>query len=103
MSVIVKGIKLGETIGFTGSSYGIPVRGYNNKLLPLDEIELYVEDFIDYVEDNPHVAFIITPVGCEQTMLNAPSISNLFKDAPKNCIFDRRWKFWLGNSVEYQE
>lgn len=90
-----------KVIGLSGSSYAIPVRGYKNQMLPLDEIELYVNDFLDFVEDNPNIAFVVAALGCEYTMLNAPSITSLFRDAPSNCIFDTRWRFWLGDRYSY--
>lgn len=50
--------------GPLGSSYAIPTKRANLETLPLNKIETYVWDFLDYALVNQEHTFILTPIGC---------------------------------------
>lgn len=89
------GAKWGVGEGPMGSSYAIPTKGHNLEKLPLTEIEVHVKTFIRYAEANPKVTFIVTRVGCGLAGKKNSEMAPLFKDAPKNCIFDVAWRPWM--------
>lgn len=82
--------RMGE--GFAGSSYAIPTKDQRIKSLPLDYVKLHVETFLEFARNNPDVSFYVTAVGCGLAKNDFPVMAAMFKDAPENCQFDKRWR-----------
>lgn len=95
------GARWGIGIGVHGSSYAIPTKDKNLKVLPLCEIKKYVDDFKKYCSDNLDEKFHVTALGTGYARYSHQDIATLFIDSPTNCIFDQRWKFVLGNQYRY--
>lgn len=62
--------------GPMGQTYGIPTVGVHG----LDAIEKYVSQFIKYVEENDHITFYVTAIGCGSAGFTPEQIAPLFKD-----------------------
>lgn len=89
-------------VGHTGQSYAIPTKNRTiTGTLDLDEIKVYVNDFIHYARVNPALEFQVTRIGCGLAGLKDEQVAPLFKDAPPNCWFDDYWKPYLGNGFKY--
>ena len=87
-----KGAIMGNPVGLQGRSYAIPTKDKTIKnTLPLEEINKYVKDFLKFAEENPHMNFQITRIGCGLAGLRDKDIAPMFKDAPFNCYFDEYW------------
>lgn len=67
--------------GPLGSSYAIPTKDANLKTLPLDEIQHYVWEFLDYAlnQMSQPVQFILTPIGCGLAGYTPKEILPLFR------------------------
>lgn len=78
--------------GRTGNSYAIPTKGKNLKILPLDVIEEYVLEFIQYAKNNPDLEFQVTRIGCGLAGYNEGQISPMFKGSPSNCKLPHGWR-----------
>lgn len=62
--------------GPMGQTYGIPTVGVHG----LDAVERYVSQFIKYVEENDHITFYVTAIGCGSAGFTPEQIAPLFKD-----------------------
>lgn len=87
----VYGAEYGVGKGLTGNAYAIPTKGFKLEVLPVDEIALYVDEFISFAKSNPDMLFSVTRVGCGLAGYKDHQIAPLFKDAPDNCVLDEKW------------
>lgn len=78
------GAVYGVGVGRTGNAYAIPTKGRQLEILPLDMIEDYVVDFIEYAKANPGLQFKLTAIGCGLAGYKPEQIAPMFKDAPPN-------------------
>ena len=81
----------GEGIGRHGNSYAIPTKDKNLRVLPLDQIEQYVYQFIQYAYSNPHLVFEVTRIGCGLAGYKDHQIAPFFSTAPENCLLPELW------------
>mgnify|MGYP003348374181 CR=1 FL=1 len=82
----------GVGIGRTGQAYAIPTKSKNIEyVLPIEEIEKHVKDFIKYMEENPNLKFWLTRVGCGFAGYTDEQIAPLFKGMPINVSVPRQW------------
>ena len=62
--------------GISGNSYAIPTVG-----VTLPDIQDGIKRFIDFVNDNPDLSFLITDIACSKKSGHTPQeIAPLFKD-----------------------
>lgn len=71
-----------QSQGIQGRTYAIPTKNENvNNTLSIDEIQKYVNDFINYAKENPDKIFLVTEIGCGLAGLNARQVAPLFSKA----------------------
>ena len=96
-----KGAILGQPFGMQGNSFAIPTKDKTIRhTLPLNEIKVYVDRFIDFARtetDRRHAPLIyqVTCIGCGLASLKHEDIAPMFRRATKNVLFDDLWKPWL--------
>jgi hypothetical protein len=71
----------GIGVGLQGDSYGIPTKDQNIKTLPLETIQLYVNQFIDFARLTPDLLFNVTAIGCGLAGYNPSQIAPMFSSA----------------------
>ena len=54
----------GQGIGLQGDSYAIPTKDRALKLLSLERIQEFVEDFMHFALEHPELEFNVSPIGC---------------------------------------
>lgn len=83
------GAKYGQGYGLQGQSYAIPTKDEHIKTLPLDTIQIYIEDFIKFAKEHPELTFNITKIGCGLAGYKwDKDIRPLFPEKmPENCKF----------------
>lgn len=86
--------ELGVGFGPTGNSYAIPTKHGDLSCLTLKQIELYAEQFCIYTQDNPHLKFFVTRVGCGLAGNHDSQIAPMFRGAI-NCSFAEEWMQFL--------
>lgn len=86
------GAVYGQAYGVQGTSFGIPTRDEDFKILSLTKIKNYVSSFIRYAELNPHITFQVTNIGGGVNGYDEKDIAELFKAAPLNCILPAGWR-----------
>lgn len=75
----------GQGWGLQGTSFAIPTKDENLKTLPLSEIKVWVDRFIDFASKN-NLHFNLTPIGCGLAGYSPEDIAPMFKDAPPNVV-----------------
>ena len=72
----------GIGVGFTGVCYAIPTKDYGIlRTLKLNEIKIYVNDFIETAKQFSDYTFLVTRIGCGLAGYRDEEIATLFKDA----------------------
>lgn len=89
------GARLGVGVGPTGMAYAIPTKDGRFQSLPLAEINLYVERFLEFARSRQDVAFYVTPIGTGLAGYSHDAIAPMFKGAPNNCYFSEQWETYL--------
>lgn len=77
------GAKWGNGTGLQGKSYAIPTKDYQIKTLPLQKIQIYINDFINFAYKNSHLKFFVTKIGCGLAGLTVKDIAPMFKNVDK--------------------
>lgn len=88
------GARLGIGVGLTGDSYAIPTKNEDiSRSLPLETIDLYVEQFVEFARARPDLEFDVTPIGCGLAGFKRSQIEPLFTrhELPPNIHFTSTW------------
>lgn len=71
----------GKGEGLANRSYALPTKDRNIQTLPLEEIKIHIENFIDFANGNPQLVFLVTQVGCGLAGYKPEDIAPLFAAA----------------------
>jgi hypothetical protein len=72
------GAKYGAA-GLVGQTYGIPTKDRQIYTLPLDKIQVHVNDFLATAFSHPEYEFLVTKIGCGLALYQPKDIAPLFK------------------------
>ena len=88
------GAGYGVGVGPTGSAYALPTKDRQLDTLPLNQIELYIAQFLRYAELNPDDEFMLTPIGCGLAGYRRDQIKPLIENnnRPSNVIYTKEWE-----------
>lgn len=89
------GAESGNGFGEQGKSFAIPTKDGSFNVLPLVEIQGYVDLFIKYAEEHSGLDFKVTQIGCGYAGYKPKDIAPMFVSAPSNCWFDEAWEPYL--------
>lgn len=98
-----KGAKYGHGYGLSGESWAIPTKNDAIESLSLDLITCFVAGFLAFATVKRKMNFFVTRIGCGLAGYKDEEIAPMFIGAPKNCMFDIKWKPWLGDDYTYFE
>lgn len=82
----------GQGIGLQGTSYAIPTKDQNIETLPLEKIQEYVNEFLEFARTQINLQFFVTRIGCGLAGYKEHQIAPMFDDAPENCILPETWR-----------
>lgn len=86
----------GQGVGIQGMSYAIPTKSIGIiRTLTLQEIQEYVDEYIEYAINTPNKVFLTTEIGCGLAGLTSEEVAPLFiKAIPVQNIHlpERFWK-----------
>ena len=71
--------KTGVGNGLTGQSYAIPTKNEHIRSNSLRVIDIFVKQFIHYIETHPHYIYHVTPIGCGYAGYEAKDIAPMFE------------------------
>ena len=89
------GARHGRSIGISGMSYAIPVRGFNNDILSYELVEQYIDRFVKFSREYKMITFFVNRVSGAKGEHTDKRIAELFKYCGDNCIFPEEWKPYL--------
>ena len=95
------GAKYGVGVGFTGNSYAIPTKDEHIQTMPIKDIIPYVQKFILDANIHKDKTFKVTCIGCGLAGYSHADMAPLFKNSPDNCLFDEKWREYLGYNKRY--
>jgi len=76
------GAKWGQAAGLQGRTYGIPTKDKSvRRVLSINEITPFVDDFIEFARNNPELIFLVTEVGCGLSKMKPKDMAPLFEGA----------------------
>ena len=78
-----------------GQTYALPTKDHRLNTLPLSDIKIYVDRFIQFAKDNPDKRFLVTEVGCGLAGYKAYEIAPLFIEASEVDNIFLPAIFWL--------
>jgi len=81
------GAKMGQ-YGLVGQTYGIPTKDHNIRTLPLDKIQLHVNDFLATAFSHPEYEFLVSKIGCGLAGYQPKDIAPLFKTVKTTGVFE---------------
>lgn len=96
-----EGAVWGQGIGHFGNSYALPTKDRNIESLRTNEINEFVDQFIEYAEAHPELQFKVTRIGCGLAGFSDEQIAPMFDRAPDNCLFDEKWQDYLYGARSY--
>jgi hypothetical protein len=73
--------------GLVGQTYGIPTKDKKIQTLPLDKIQVHVNDFLATAFSHPEYEFLVTKIGTGLAAIPISDIAPLFK-AVKTGVFE---------------
>lgn len=86
----------GKPEGLYGQTYAIPTKAKNYRYtLELDEIKVYVDNFIQFASENPELTFLVTEIGCGLAGLSTEDVGPLFKECAELENVALPTLFWL--------
>jgi hypothetical protein len=72
-------------IGYHGQSYAIPTLDMFGEKLSIREIELYINEFLDFVKLNKRKIFLLNKIGTDRYGMTEKESNSLFNfELPKN-------------------
>ena len=82
------GAIMGQGVGLQGQSYGIPTMQGG-----VETIRPYVDEFIQFAKEHPHLTFLVTRIGCGIAGFDDEDIAPLFEDAHdvENIVLPEGW------------
>jgi len=81
------GAKMGQ-YGLVGQTYGIPTKDKKIQTLPLDKIQLHVNDFLATAFSHQEYEFLVTKIGCGLALYQPKDIAPLFKTVKTTGVFE---------------
>lgn len=89
------GAKQRVGIGRTGNSYAIPTKDQQIMTLPLNVIEIYVKQFLEYAKEHNELEFLVTAIGTGLAGYSHSDIAPFFKNSPSNCELPKEWSEYV--------
>jgi len=77
--------------GPTGRAYAIPTKDHKLRPRSLPEIQISVERFKRYAQENPGTRFFLTRVGCGLAAFRDEEIAPMFAGVSNNCSLPEQW------------
>lgn len=90
-----KGAIWGKGVGMMGDSYGIPTKDENIETMALERIQVFVDYFLDFARNHPHLKFQLTPIGCGLAGYKPFQIGPMFKGVSENVIVPDEFKEFI--------
>lgn len=89
------GAKWGCPKGLSGNTYAIPTKDFHiRNTLAIEQIRIYVDEFIDFAITNKEYVFLVTEIGCGLAKLDYKDVAPLFARAIEISNIHLPINFW---------
>jgi len=85
----------GISIGLTGNSYAIPIKDRFIRILHINDVKKYVDQFIEFTNNQPDKKFWISDFCIDKKGYKPNQFAILFRGCNNNCNFPLSWKPYL--------
>jgi hypothetical protein len=85
------GAKYRKGEGPSGQTYALPTKGYDMEILALEDIGIYVKQFLIYAAQHPDLQFLVTRIGCGLANYKDSDIAPFFKDHSSNVVLPKQF------------
>lgn len=75
------GAQYGTPVGLQGRTYAIPTKDEYIETLSVDEIKIFVDEFVRFAKSRKDLVFLVTEIGCGLSGYKPNEIAPLFIDA----------------------
>lgn len=83
----------GQGEGLQGHSYAIPTKDENLHTLPLANIQLFIDEFMDFAWQNSSTLyFFVTRIGCGLAGYTDEEIAPMFRESSLNVELPHGWR-----------
>lgn len=79
----------------SGCSFAIPTKNWVIESMALDDIRVFVKQFVAYTYVSSKLEYFVTRVGCGLAGWKDSDIAPMFKGCNTNCNFPEEWKEFL--------
>lgn len=86
------GAEYGVGVGPTGYCYAIPTKDARLNVLPLNVIERYILQFVEYAKQHPELEFLLTPIGTGLAGYTMDQLASILPELPDNVILTFKLK-----------
>ncbi len=88
------GAQMGVGEGLTGRTYALPTCYRPGEPITLEELAVYVDNFLRYAEQHPETRFFVSAVGCGIAGFTEQEVSYIFRElgTPSNCDLPPGWR-----------
>ena len=89
------GAEYGNGVGLQGMTYAIPTKDSAvRNTLPLQDIKVYVDEFIVFAKYHRELTFLVTEIGCGLAGLTPEQVAPLFNEASAIQNIHLPERFW---------
>lgn len=88
----------GKGFGLSGKSFAIPTKDERIQTMPPEEIEPYVQLFLQFAASS-NLKFFVTRIGCGLAGYKDEDIAPMFRGATLNCDFPEEWMEFLEENL----
>ncbi len=96
-----EGAVMGKGYGHFGNSFAIPTKNAKIETMPVIEINMFVELFLEYAKQNPQLEFKVTQIGCGLAGYTPADIAPMFIGGQDNVYYDTAWKDYLTDDSKF--
>ncbi len=88
------GAEFGIGEGLTGRTYALPTCYRPGEPVTLEELAVYVDNFLRFAEQHPETRFFVSAVGCGIAGFSEEEVSYIFQElgTPDNCDLPPGWR-----------
>jgi hypothetical protein len=76
--------------GMSGNNYALATRDAENQLLPWDEIESHVRNFLQFAKSNPTLSFTVLASAQKKSLAEQEKFTDLLRNSPANVVLPGR-------------
>jgi hypothetical protein len=89
------GADWGKGEGLMGNSYALPTCYRPGEPVTIEELAVYIDNFLDFASQHPELQFFVSKVGCGLAGMNEKTVAVIFNELgiTDNCDMPPGWRY----------